>query len=107
METYLFVVNPEQYDASVVDEKGGNRWSSCKSTATGDRALVYVAGGDGITLEWSVVAPAEPDPKWRYMCRVRRLREFHPPIGIQEIRAVVPREVWAVPYTKPTWSSRP
>jgi hypothetical protein len=94
---YLFVVNAEEYDASV-GEEGSERWSCCKDTTVGDHALVYVTG-EGITFEWAVTSPAEKDPKWRYMCRVRRVREFHPPITIQEIRETVQREVWRAPYT--------
>lgn len=98
MDPYLFVVNADEYDASVVDEKGGERWSCSKDTTVGDHALVYVTG-EGISYEWAVIAPAAEDPEWRFMCHVRRLREFKPPISIQEIREAIPREIWAAPYT--------
>jgi hypothetical protein len=70
LNTYLFVVDATQYDASVVDRRRGGRSSSCKDTTVGDRVLVYVSRGDGISYEWTVTAPAEKDPKWRFMCGV-------------------------------------
>lgn len=98
MNPYLFVVNAEEYDASVVEETSEETWSCSKDTTVGDHAFVYVTG-EGITYEWAVIAPASDDSEWRYKCMVRRLREFKPPITIKEIREGVPREIWAAPYT--------
>lgn len=97
MTPYLFIVNAEEYDASTVDKKGGS-WSCSKDTTVGDRVFVYVTA-EGIKYEWAVMAPAAEDRKWKYKCRVRRKREFVPPIDIKKIRASIPREVWAAPYT--------
>ena len=99
MATYLFVTNPENYNPGSVDKSDRNWWSCCKATTAGDTALVYLTGGPGIAYEWKVTSAAEPHKDWRYRCFVRHLRTFDPPISIQEIRSIAPREIWAAPYT--------
>ena len=100
MTTYLFVTDPEKYDVeSVTRSTDSLLWSCSKTVAPGDTALVYLKGGEGIAYDWEIRSDAEPNKKWRYMCDVRLLRRFSPPIPLSEICSTVSKAKWGAPHT--------
>ena len=99
MTTYLFVTDPQIHNPSSIDDSGDDWWSCCKATTIGDTALVYLLGGPGIAYEWKATSAAQPHKVWRYICYVRHVRTLDAPISIQEIKSLIPRDIWAAPYT--------
>jgi 5-methylcytosine-specific restriction endonuclease McrA len=94
---YLFVTGPE-YEPEKVTARSPASWSASQHTRKGDLALVYVKGL-GIAFEWKLISDAEQDDQWGNVCKVRRVRQFDPPIDIGTLRAHIPRKVWAAPHT--------
>ncbi len=98
MTTYLFVTDADSYDPEGV-QTGTDDWWSCSKTAVpGDLALVYLVGGVGIEYQWQITSQAERNDKWGYVCDVRHLRTFKPPISLGEICFVVSKAEWAPPH---------
>ncbi len=96
MATYLFVTRSDYKPEQVTP--GEDLWWSCSSTTEhGDSALVYVAGV-GLCYEWEARTDAEPHEEWKYICDVRHVRSFDPPITIRELREAIPGAMWAPPH---------
>ena len=96
VNTYLFITKPEFKPEKI--RKGKDGWWSCsKATKVGDHVLIYVAG-KGISHEWRAVSNAERNEQWGYVCNVKYVGTFDPPITLQEIRTEFPKEAWSPPH---------
>ena len=93
MTTYLFVTRDE-YNHESVNRNSDIGWSCSKTTQTGDKVLVYVAGR-GIMYEWRAVTDAVPNKEWKFACDVRLVRKFKRPLPLKEIMAATPN--WKPP----------
>jgi putative restriction endonuclease len=98
MATFLFVTKPEQRPERV-QATSAHWWSCSRTTKSHDHALVYVTGV-GILYEWRTTSDAEPNAEWKYICGVKHVRTFDPPIALRQILEEVRRSEWPPPYLK-------
>jgi hypothetical protein len=98
MSTYLFVTDPEKHDVVSVETAKGYWWSCSKTALPGDAALVYLTGGIGIEYEWQIASQAEANAEWGFVCDVKHVRKFKPPISLKEICSAIPRTEWKPPH---------
>lgn len=98
MTDYLFIVNPKHQSPEKVGRDKSVSWSCSRTAKPDDRAFVYV-NGQGVSFEWVITSAPKPHREWRFMCRVRLVKAIAPPISIQELRAAIPRSLWAPPHT--------
>ncbi len=96
MTDYLFITNPDYEPESVRNRSA--QWSSPKHIQPGDRILVYVTGGKGITHKWEAVSEADSDDEWGYMCDVKHVADINPPITLDDIKNIFDRSEWSPPY---------
>ena len=103
MATYLFVTDPHIYTPEEIKHHDG--WWSCpKATEYGDEILVYLTDGTGIRYLWQAVSVPRRHAHWGTVCDLRFLKEFVPPISLQEMRGIVTEEEWIAPYVDFWWS---
>ena len=87
MTTYMFLTKERELADAV--RNADDWWSCSKTTAVGDRVLVYYTGREGgIAHEWRAISDAKRDPEsqWPYQCRVTWVKSFVPIISLDEMR---------------------
>jgi len=97
MASYLFVTE-EYFSPEKVTAKGGFGWSCTAKTRSGDKILVYVKGV-GIAYEWEAQTDAERTASWPFMCDVRLIGKFNPPISMADLKDIFPKDQWPALYT--------
>jgi hypothetical protein len=96
MGAYVFVTK-EELQAERRSTRKDPRWTCSSTTQTGDSLLVYIVGV-GVRFEWRATSDAKRGDFWPYVCELKFVRSFKPPITIQELRAAVPRTDWSPPH---------
>ena len=98
-QTFLFVTKPEHEPQRVTVERT-LMWTCRRNTDVGDHAFVYV-NGKGIICEWMTLTKDKRSPQgsaWPYRCEVKLVKKFDPPIGLSELRNVIPQQDWNAPH---------